>query len=127
MRRQRAAAACACADPSGGGDARIPLPGTAVANRGIGEGGRAGIRNGGFAVSLRSLLLVPLLLVASAAPAAKKSSSLPPLNGLASIVMLARIGDDLTRKVKLCTATAMAKTTTSAGRDCTVIFLLVPV
>lgn len=70
MRRQRAAAACACADPSGGGDARIPLPGTAVANRGIGEGGRAGIRNGGFAVSLRSLLLVPLLLVASAAPAA---------------------------------------------------------
>ena len=63
--------------------------------------------------------------LASAAPAAKKSSSLPPLNGLASIVTLARIGDDLTRNVKLCTATAMLKVATRASRECAIIIFIV--
>jgi hypothetical protein len=40
---------------------------------------------------------------------------------LASIVTLARVGDDLTHNVKLCTATAMLKVATRASRECAII------
>jgi len=43
---------------------------------------------------------------------------------LASIVTLARVGDDLTRNVKLCTATAMLKVATRASRECAIIIFI---